>query len=1136
MHHDRPARALRHGILWAIIALAVATGCAKEDSARQPNASKKAAVKAADEKVLSAAEIVAVRNRAVGLMGQFKYRDAVPLFEQLQRAQSDSAGARVDLAIALLNRREGNDLRRSAELLAQAIDADQDDLRAHYCRALLLFHEGHSEKARQEFSLVAQRDPTDGYAAYYVGQCLFADGKFDEAIREFRQASKIDPYLRSAYYGMFQAAQRTGDQETARDSFSQFQRMTDNPRARLAELKYTRMGPKAEVAADDAAASAPRERPPGDIFLAAVELPGAESASPAATSGAPTAAPNVTVVDLDGDGDGDIFAAGVVAGEAGHDSVNTVVLNEGGQYRVAVDHPLATVDNVNTALWGDYDGDGLTDAYLCRQGANQLWRQQGPNNWIDVTSATQTAGGDFNTVDGACYDADHDGDLDYFLVNADGPNELLNNDRDGGFRSLAGELGIAGENKASRRVVVADLDSDDDADLLVLNETAPHEVFLNDRLWQYRAGEQQFEALRQAPLRAVVAIDADVDGQAELYAIEGEELAKWAPDRSGKWVRQRLVQLNEIDTDGIVALALADCDGDSQLDAIVHRGGEISVYSLEGDLLQHLAADRAVSPVALLVGDRGPELIASGVQTLMLWRAGPGRFPFALVTLTGRTDKGADMRSNASGIGVEAAARIGTLWATIAPFRADSGPGQSWQPAAIGLGGASKIDFLRLVWPDGVSQSELDLKPHTLHKIPETQRQAGSCPLVFVWNGERFEFVADVLGAGGIGFNLGKGEYYPPRPDENLLLPAEMLQPRDGRLVVKLGEPMEEICYFDAVRLVGYDLPAGWQMALDERFGASEPLPTGKPIFYRRELLPARAQNDRGEDVTAQIQVADLDAAPLHRRDRRFVGLADAHAVIFEFNEPLDELAAPVLVFDGWVEYAYSQTAFAAWQAGASFVEPTLEARDADGQWHAVAERFGYMAGTARRSAMPLDRDRLPPGATALRISTNLPIFWDRLAVVDAEPCPNARRTELPPAVADAADVGFSQRTFLAEGCAAYDYDDRPPLADARHPGGWYSAFGDVRELVAATDDAVAIIGPGEELHLEFREPEPPPSGFQRVFVLETNGWCKDADLFTQGGGAVEPLPTRGVPLTSAEQKRRDELHRRYNSRYKSGW
>ena len=88
----------------------------------------------------------------------------------------------------------------------------------------------------------------------------------------------------------------------------------------------------------------------------------------------------------------------------------------------------------------------------------------------------------------------------------------------------------------------------------------------------------------------------------------------------------------------------------------------------------------------------------------------------------------------------------------------------------------------------------------------------------------------------------------------------------------------------------------------------------------------------------------------------------------------------------------------------------------------------------------------------------------------------------------------------------------------------------------SATDDAVAIIGPGEELHLEFREPEPPPSGFQRVFVLETNGWCKDADLFTQGGGAVEPLPTRGVPLTSAEQKRRDELHRRYNSRYKSGW
>ena len=62
--------------------------------------------------------------------------------------------------------------------------------------------------------------------------------------------------------------------------------------------------------------------------------------------------------------------------------------------------------------------------------------------------------------------------------------------------------------------------------------------------------------------------------------------------------------------------------------------------------------------------------------------------------------------------------------------------------------------------------------------LAETQRQAGSCPLLFVWDGERVTvFVADLLGAGGIGFNLGRGEYYPPRPGESFLLPEGVLQP-----------------------------------------------------------------------------------------------------------------------------------------------------------------------------------------------------------------------------------------------------------------------------------------------------------------------------------------------------------------------
>ena len=62
--------------------------------------------------------------------------------------------------------------------------------------------------------------------------------------------------------------------------------------------------------------------------------------------------------------------------------------------------------------------------------------------------------------------------------------------------------------------------------------------------------------------------------------------------------------------------------------------------------------------------------------------------------------------------------------------------------------------------------------------------------------------------------------------------------------------------------------------------------------------------------------------------------------------------------------------------------------------------------------------------------------------------------------------------------------------------------------LVANTDDALAIIGPGEEIHLEFAALDgPPPTGWTRRLVLESNGWCKDMDLFTHEGETVGPMP-----------------------------
>lgn len=364
------------------------------------------------------------------------------------------------------------------------------------------------------------------------------------------------------------------------------------------------------------------------------------------------------------------------------------------------------------------------------------------------------------------------------------------------------------------------------------------------------------------------------------------------------------------------------------------------------------------------------------------------------------------------------------------------------------------------------------------------------------------------------------------------MLPIDLLQPKDGRYELKLGEPMEEVCYLDSAGLVAYDVPPGWKMTLDERMSILGPEPTGAPIFYRDEILPLRATNDRGEDVTTEVTMADHRAAPVGEVDHRFIGrLVDEHVLTLEFAETIDGgERTPILIVDGWVEYPYSQTMFAAWQAQAEYRAPTIEAFGSDGVWQMVLEQFGYPAGMPRQMSVPLEN--LPAGTTKLRLRTNQEIFWDRIRVAYAEPCPQVVRHELALQSAELANVGFAHRATATQRLPSYDYQHRRPFFDNRHMAGMYTAFGAVDELVTDADNALAIFGPGEEIHFEFDGLRgDPPDGWTRRFVFETRGWCKDMDLYTKDGETVGPLPTTGVGTPG-----RDQLHRKYNTRYESGW
>ena len=1069
---------------------------------------------------------IAANNRGVGLMGQYRNEDARHVFAELLTARPDWLDVEVNLAIATLNRQQENDELVALEIVERVLENHPDHQRARYIAGLMRFYIGENERALVHFQTLREAVPDDAHLAYFTAQTLAQLGQPEAALALYQHAIEQDPYLRSSYYGAALILRQLGDAEAAREQLALYQRFANNPRAQLAEFRYTRKGPLAEALAVSLDPGPVRsERPSGELFAAPIQL---------GVLAMPSHSVTVTTADLSGDGLQDLF----VTGGPGHG--NQLWQQTAAGFR-SVPHPLVAIEDVMAVAWGDLDNGGDLEAYLCRDGANSL--RAAALGWAPAAGSADVADAT-RCRDVAVFDADHDGDLDIFVV-SDGHNELFNNNLDGSFRRLSLEADpmLAGASVPSRQVLPVDLDGDRILDVIVLNAQPPHQVLHNDRLWQYRPADG-FEHFIEAPLVAVVAVDPTASGQQWLMtADQAGQVQVWQPDELGQWRAETLLTVPA----PVQSLLAMDLDGNGRPELLVQHAEGVGVWAFDGQTeslqlrfasaqpvlaLTPIVMDATAGPALAVVVDEGPDQAPS----LWLWPPGEGRYGFVSVQASGMTDAGEGMRSNASGLGTRLVARVDQRWSLVDQLDPHSAAGQSLQPVALGLGDGERIDFLKLFWSDGVLQTELALAPGPVHRISELQRQLASCPVLFAWNGERFDFVSDLLGVGGIGFFQQPGVYAEPRPWEFFVFPEGSIAPRDGRYELKISEPMEEIAYIDTASLHIHDLPPGWGVTLNERmYTGSGPMPDGAPVFYRLDSLrrPMRAINQRGEDVTAAILEQDHVAADPGPRDRRFLGrLAEDHVLTLEFDGVINPPGSqPVMVAYGWVEYPYSQTVFAAWQANADYRPPSLYAY-ADGHWQLVHKQFGYPAGMPREMSMSLEA--LPPETTALRLAGNWEVYWDRVAVVDAQPAPaEALYWQQPIIDARMAKTGFARRDTLTQQLPYYDYNDRSPFWDTMYPTGYYTSLGPVEPLVVEANNALAIIGPGEELHLGFAAPPPVTAeGWQRRVVLEVRGFAKDMDLYTLDGETVGPLPyTDGV-----DSSQRESLHARFLKRFQGGF
>ncbi len=1106
-------------------------------------------------------------NRGAALLEQYRYGEAAEALARVTAAAPDWTAARFNLGLAYLNMQE-KDTAGAIDYVALArgafeavLAAEPGHRHARYCLGLYHQHLGNNPQALECFQKVYAADPNDAHVMYKLGEALASVDRGDEATAMFEKVVEADGGFVSAVYRLAMQYQRAGKREKALPFFERFKALNAAELAGGSFAVHKAYGTAGKyyraLGADSLPLPAGEPPPARIIFSPEVGTLGAAMA-PWQWAGGAVAAPGLACADVDKDGDLDLCLAG-----AGGEGAVGLFLNDGkGGFTAG---GLAAARCVSPCF-GDVDNDGAVDLLLGGAGAARVFRNDGTGVFAEFAA--------FEAPDALVHiarflDADSDGDLDCLAFalargavpaapgNAGAAAALHNNNRDGSYQDIGARLGLPAAAVAA--VVCDDFDDDWDLDLAVFfaGDEGPL-MAVNDRLWKYRTLDRAATGLAVRNVLSATSGDPDKDGDrdllvftsdgARLFVNEGRMRFKEHAGFTASFGRRGGTsgQFADMDNDGDLDLVIADAarpDGTRGPALLINdwpRDRFLDAVAVDpGNLLGALAVEGAASCIAadldgngacdiVLVPSRGP------VRIILNMTAGNHWLALDLLGVESRDQKA---RSNASGIGARVEIKTGAVYQEFA-VGVPAGPA-AMAPLRVhaGLGKHAKVDWLRITWPDAVLQAELEVAADRTLAIVELPRKISSCPHLFAWDGVRFDFVADFGGMGGLGYLVAPGVYAPPDPTEYIPIPR--LAPRDGDYVLQVHEPLEEVVYLDEVKLLAVDHPEGTAVYPHEMMAITLPPPPFEIFCFKDAIEPVKAVDHRGADVTRALRAVDRIYAGAAELDHRFIGLAEPHAVDLDFGDRLRGLesgARLVLVCHGWVEYGYSSTNFAASQAGLACEAPSLFAFR-DGAWTPLLEQAGYPAGL--NHVMTLDvTGKVLASDTRLRIASNMELFWDRIFLAVDRPDAAVAVKEVAARSADLHFAGYP-REYSPDGRLPnlLDYHSMERFSVWKLMEGAYTRFGDVLELLDAADDRYAIMGRGEEVTLKFPVAAfgPVPAGMRRSFILKTDSFCKDMDLYTAHPEGVDPLPFHGMtkfPYDAPEKYPDDERTNAYRAMY----
>jgi len=379
-----------------------------------------------------------------------------------------------------------------------------------------------------------------------------------------------------------------------------------------------------------------------------------------------------------------------------------------------------------SALWFDYDRDGLLDLFVCnyvrwspehdvfcsldgkhksfctpeayRGDTCWLFHNRGDGTFEDVTATSGIFDSSSKSLGVAMLDYDQDGWPDLFVANDTQPNKLYRNQRNGKFKDVAVEAGLAfsteGKARAGMGVDAADFENSGNSGIAITN-------FDNEMIGLYRAVRPgTYDDISVAagvglPSKTTlgfgcVFFDADLDGRLDLAVVNGhiEETVRNIRGNVGYAQPPQLF----LNSGGGKFRDVAALAGEGFAQPKVGRGLAYGDFDRDGNL------------DLLLTTNNGPAYLYRNENS-----AGNRSIRFHLVgTKSNRDAIGAIVRIFHEGQSQTRTVKGGSSYLS-----------QSELPVTFGVGKGDKIERVQMEWPSGAKEEFKDLRTDKAYQCIE---------------------------------------------------------------------------------------------------------------------------------------------------------------------------------------------------------------------------------------------------------------------------------------------------------------------------------------------------------------------------------------------------------------------------------